>query len=182
MKLDKATVKKICFLIAVAMLLLLIVINFETAIDILGYIVGLLMPLIIGCCMAFILNVLMKFIENRVLIRLGDGKLRRKLRRPVSLLLTLIVVLGILAFVLAMIIPTLKDTISTLLTKTPDYLTLSVNGFPNTRSGSASRMRSRTYSAAAGTASSREFGRSCPARAPSWRRTSRAWLRACSAA
>jgi predicted PurR-regulated permease PerM len=81
------------------------------------------MPLIIGCCMAFILNVLMKFIENRAFGKIKDRRVWRALKRPVSLLLTLIIVLGILTFVSAMIIPTLRDTVATLITKTPGYLT-----------------------------------------------------------
>ncbi|MDR1952910.1 MAG: AI-2E family transporter [Clostridiales Family XIII bacterium] len=122
MELNKATVKKILFLIAAAMFFLWIVLNFGTAIDVTGYIIGLFMPFFIGCCMAFILNVLMKFIENRAFGRITGGKIWSALRRPVSLLLTLILVLGILVFVSAMIIPTLRDTVATLMENAPGYL------------------------------------------------------------
>jgi predicted PurR-regulated permease PerM len=123
--LDRAAIKKILFLIASAMFLLLIVINFGTVLDAVGYVIGLLMPLIIGCCMAFILNVLMKFTERRVLGALGDPgdrASRRNLRRAASLLLTLLIVFGILVFVFAMIIPTLQDTVSSLFAAAPGHL------------------------------------------------------------
>ncbi|MDR0852286.1 MAG: AI-2E family transporter [Clostridiales Family XIII bacterium] len=110
------SIKKIILLLAVAMLFLLIVLNFEAALDAISYVIGLLMPLIVGLCMAFILNVLMKFIENKLFHRLT-----LKIRRPISLILSLIVVAGILVFVLVMIIPTLRDTISSLISHAPAY-------------------------------------------------------------
>jgi predicted PurR-regulated permease PerM len=132
------SIKKTILLLAVAMLFLWIVLNFRTALDAVSYVIGLLTPLIVGLCMAFILNVLMKFLENRIFARLfpdpapsadENGQetpkrgavLRRKLRRPVSLVAALIIVAGIGTFVLAMVVPTLRDTISSLISHAPAY-------------------------------------------------------------
>jgi predicted PurR-regulated permease PerM len=126
MKLSKASIKNILFLIAAAMVFLLIVMNFESALSIVGYLIGLFMPLLVGCCIAFILNVPMKFIENRGLDRLTlfERKKWSGLKRPISLLLTLVAVFGIFVFVSVMIIPTLKNTIASLVVKVPGYLAI----------------------------------------------------------
>jgi predicted PurR-regulated permease PerM len=121
------TVKNIARLIALAALLLLVVLNFREALGVIGYIIGLIMPLIIGVCMAFILNVLMRFIEQKALSRIPESadtrglRIMGKLKRPVSLLLTLIVAFGIITLVLAMIIPSLKETIATLIKEAPGF-------------------------------------------------------------
>jgi predicted PurR-regulated permease PerM len=124
----KFTPKNIAWLIALAAVLLLIVLNFKPAIGIIGYLIGLIMPLIIGLCMAFILNVLMRFIEHKILdphipAPAEDERPRRrilrKLKRPMSLVLTLLIVAGIITLVLAMIIPSLKETIATLIKEAP---------------------------------------------------------------
>ena len=127
MNFTKNQIKIILLIIAATIFMLWIALNHQAALDVISYIIGLLMPLIFGLCMAFILNVLMKFFENKLLGRLTNridsdskgGKVWTKLLRPISMLLTLIAVAGIITFVISMIIPSLKDTISLIIQKTP---------------------------------------------------------------
>ncbi|MDR0817420.1 MAG: AI-2E family transporter [Clostridiales Family XIII bacterium] len=133
----KLTVKNIAWLIVLAAVLLLIVLNFTKALGVIGYLTGLVMPLIIGICMAFILNVLMRFIEHKVLSRIPAGtgtgsgagsvagtrgaRIWRNLKRPVSLVITIVIVAGIITLVLVMIIPSLKETVTTLIKEAPGF-------------------------------------------------------------
>jgi predicted PurR-regulated permease PerM len=121
--------KKIIQLIILTVFCLWLALNYTVALDLVGYIIGLFMPLLIGACIAFILNVPMKFIENRLLGKL-DGRIGKtgrgisawkRAKRIISLLLTLIVVLGIITFVLAMIIPTLRETITFIIARAPKF-------------------------------------------------------------
>jgi predicted PurR-regulated permease PerM len=122
--------KKIIQLIVLTVVLLWLALNYKVALDLVGYVVGLFMPLIIGACIAFIFNVPMKFFENRLLGKLdvrvgktGRGISAWKLaKRVIALLLTLVAVLGIITFVLAMIIPTLKETITFIIARAPKFL------------------------------------------------------------
>ncbi|MDR1067770.1 MAG: AI-2E family transporter [Clostridiales Family XIII bacterium] len=130
MNLDRVSIKKIILIIITAAFCLWLVLNYRAAIGLIGYVIGLFMPLIIGICMAFILNVLMKFIENRLLAKMDSGiitggrraAIRKRAKRIIALLLALIIVLGIITFVLAMIIPTLKDTIASIVSLAPKFM------------------------------------------------------------
>jgi predicted PurR-regulated permease PerM len=129
MNLDRVRIKKIILIIIAAAFSLWLVLNYKVAIGLIGYVIGLFMPLIIGMCMAFILNVLMKFIESRLLRKMDGGTavgrraaIRKRAKRVIALLLSLIIVLGIITFVLAMIIPTLKDTIASIAKLAPKFM------------------------------------------------------------
>ncbi|MDR2609967.1 MAG: AI-2E family transporter [Clostridiales Family XIII bacterium] len=121
--------KKIVLIIILTAFFLWLALNYEVALSLIAYIIGLFMPLIVGLCLAFILNVLMKYIENRILSKLDSriiksGKSEQvwvRAKRIAALLLTLIFVLGLIAFVLAMIIPTLRETIASLIAYAPGF-------------------------------------------------------------
>jgi len=135
MKAQGFTMKNMAWLIVLAAVLLLAVLNFKETIDIIGKLIGLLMPLILGVGMAFVLNVLMRFIENRIFFGIenrifagidrsaGRGaRVWQALRRPVSLLLTLLVVVGIVTFVILLIIPSIQEAITTFMDKAPEFI------------------------------------------------------------
>jgi predicted PurR-regulated permease PerM len=128
-KLDEKLTKKIIFLTLIAMAFLWVVLNWNTAIDIVEFVFGLLKPLILGLCIAFILNVPMRFFEERLVAKVWkvnpeDGKkghIQFELRRGLCLLLTIALVLGVVTLVLVMIIPSLKDTITSIISHAPSF-------------------------------------------------------------
>jgi len=127
MKVQGFTVRNVAWLIVLAAVLLLAVLNARETVDIIGKLIGLLMPLILGICMAFVLNVLMRFIENRIFAGIGKGAGRgarvwQALRRPVSLLLTLLIVAGIVTFVVLLIIPSIQEALATFMDKAPEFI------------------------------------------------------------
>ena len=66
MNLNKKNTKQLMFLIAFAALMSWIVFNYKIFIDLVGYLITLLMPLIIGIVIAFIINVPMKKLEKKI--------------------------------------------------------------------------------------------------------------------
>ncbi|MDE7423465.1 MAG: AI-2E family transporter [Lachnospiraceae bacterium] len=112
MNLDKNNMKKVCLLIAFAILLSWGINNGLVFLGIISYLLGLISPFIIGAAMAFVLNAPMRAIEKNVR-NLGEKKrfgFFKKNYRVISIILTLILVIFFIWAVFMLIIPELGKT------------------------------------------------------------------------
>ena len=103
MNLNKKNTKQIMFLIIFAALMLWIVFNYKMFIDLVGFIIGLLTPLIVGMIIAFIINLPMKKLEEKV-FKINKSK-HKKLIRAISLILSILLIFGIIVLILFLVIP-----------------------------------------------------------------------------
>ena len=116
MELNKKTVKKILGIIAFTVILCAVLINFDEALDWLGFFWGVITPFAVGGALAFCLNIPMSFFERKI-FRITpenakkESKILRVLARPLSLVLTLLCVVLIIAIVAMVIAPQLRTTI-----------------------------------------------------------------------
>ncbi|MDW7662273.1 MAG: AI-2E family transporter [Bacillota bacterium] len=115
MEWSKEQIKKILFVITYALIVLVVVLNFETALGLVGKVFVLLTPFIVGLSMAFILNVIMRGIEQKLL-----PEQLKKFKRPAALLMSLVLVLGLIFFLLFLVIPEFTNTIEIVSEKLPD--------------------------------------------------------------
>lgn len=82
-----------------------------------GWVLGILGPLLLGGAMAFILNVPMRAIERR-LFTVRPGK-QVKGRRPMALLITLLAVIGVLVLASSVIGPGIAEAVRSLAAQVP---------------------------------------------------------------
>ena len=82
-----------------------------------GWVLGILGPLLLGGAMAFILNVPMRAIERR-LFPVRPGK-QVKGRRPMALLITLLAVIGVLVLASSVIGPGIAEAVRSLAAQVP---------------------------------------------------------------
>lgn len=123
MNLNRSNMKKILFIVAFAILLLVGLQNLPAVTGFIGWLLRLAMPFLMGLCIAFILNVPMRVIERGLFGETDrPGRFRRKLRRPVSLVLTLLLVAGLVFIVLFLIIPELIRTFASMAMRVPPFL------------------------------------------------------------
>lgn len=111
----KEEFKDIIFLITYAIILFVLLSNYEWVFSLLGVVIKVLLPFIIGGIMAFILNVLMKIIEEKLLHKVKVGK------RAFSLILSLVAVFGIVAVLLFILIPQVKNAGMIFVENIPEY-------------------------------------------------------------
>lgn len=119
MKLDKATMKKLVFLIAFAIAFYMLLANIKAVGGVIGYIVGIAMPLVMGVFIAFILNVPLNCIERRLFK--SKNQFVVKIKRPASIVLSLVIVVAIIVGVLWLVIPELVKTVQLLVDIFPDF-------------------------------------------------------------
>ena len=114
MNLDKETIRKIRGLIVFAVVVVMIVWNYEVFFKLLGHAVNIILPFLIGGGIAFVLNVPMHFVEEKLFgqKKLKNNKMAQKLARPASFVLTLVFVFGIIFLVMFIVIPELTRTIA----------------------------------------------------------------------
>lgn len=123
MDLDSEFVKKALFLISFTIILIFILFNIVTVIDILGRFISIMSPFILGLVIAFIFNGPMRFIENKILGNKGIfKKLSPGLKRVISYLVTLIIVVFTFALISFIIIPELINTLQDLGSKSSIYI------------------------------------------------------------
>lgn len=103
MNLNKKNTKQIMLLISFAALMLWIVFNYKLFIDLIGFIIKLLMPLIVGIAIAFIINVPMKQIERKI-FKIEKRK-HKKIIRVISLILSIVLIFGIIGLIMFLVIP-----------------------------------------------------------------------------
>lgn len=116
MNLNRKNVRKILGIITFTVILCAILINFQGALNWLGFVWGVLTPFAAGGAIAFCLNIPMSFFERKLFKMTPENAGRQKkavqvLARPISLVLTLLCVCVILAIAVIVIAPQLSTTI-----------------------------------------------------------------------
>lgn len=105
---------------AAAILLFKLYDNFQTALGLVGTLVGIFAPFVGGFVLAFFLYKPSLWLENRLLTL--EGKVWKKLARPLALTGVYLALLGILALVVYLVIPILWDSITDLSKSLPIYI------------------------------------------------------------
>lgn len=108
MKLDKNNIKQGMILISFTIVLLTLMLNIQSMIQLFYTCISVIYPFILGGCIAFILNIPMNFYENKLF------KIKTKLSRTISLVLSLLSVMIVCNVVIFIVVPELITTISTL--------------------------------------------------------------------
>lgn len=124
MELSKKTVKRILLIITFTVLLIWAIYNHKLLFKYIGELYSLISPFVIGLCIAYVVNVIMRPIE-RLWIKLLSkckGKWVEKMKRPICLLLSILLVIGIILAVVFIIMPELSDSVSSLVSMVPSYV------------------------------------------------------------
>lgn len=117
MELNKETMQRIRHLILFAVTAVILGVNYQKLLVLLGDMVGLISPFILGGTIAFVLNVPMRSIEKQL-----TSKSIQRWKRPVSLALTLLAVIGVLILVVFVVAPELIRTLVSLTESVPAFL------------------------------------------------------------
>ena len=102
-------------LVTYAIVLFVVLLNYQWIISFLGTIGNVMMPFIIGTVIAFILNVIVNMLENSALKKVKKGK------RPLSIVLSLVIVFGFVVVLLFILIPQLKNAGMIFVENIPEY-------------------------------------------------------------
>ena len=113
MKLDKATMHKIEWLIFFTVLIVVCFFRFDLVLALIRGIIRLLTPFLLGCAIAFVINLLMRFLERKLFDNrfAKEKRFLQKIRRPVSILLSVLMIAGVLAAVIGLVIPQILEAI-----------------------------------------------------------------------
>lgn len=125
MDISKKTVKRILLIIAFTVILIWAVYNHKLLFMYIGELYALISPFVIGLCIAYVVNVIMRPIERMWMKLLSrfKGKWVEKLKRPICLLLSILLIIGIILAVVFLIIPELSESVSSLVSMIPSYVT-----------------------------------------------------------
>lgn len=124
MELSKKTVKRILLIITFTVLLIWAIYNHKLLFKYIGELYSLISPFVIGLCIAYVVNVIMRPIERlwMKLLSKCKGKWVEKMKRPICLLLSILLVIGIILAVVFIIMPELGDSVSSLVSMVPSYV------------------------------------------------------------
>lgn len=124
MELSKKTVKRILLIITFTVLLIWAIYNHKLLLKYIGELYSLISPFVIGLCIAYVVNVIMRPIERlwMKLLSKCKGKWVEKMKRPICLLLSILLVIGIILAVVFIIMPELSDSVSSLVSIVPSYV------------------------------------------------------------
>lgn len=124
MELSKKTVKRILLIITFTVLLIWAIYNHKLLLKYIGELYSLISPFVIGLCIAYVVNVIMRPIERlwMKLLSKCKGKWVEKMKRPICLLLSILLVIGIILAVVFIIMPELSDSVSSLVSMVPSYV------------------------------------------------------------
>ncbi|MGD9568305.1 MAG: AI-2E family transporter [Sedimentibacter sp.] len=114
LKKRRSVIKTIIFIGVV----LLVVLNFDDVINILGKMYVVIAPLLLGAIIAFILNILVVFYE-KIYFPKSKNNFINKSRRGVCILLSLLTIIMVIIFFLNIVIPQIAQ-----------FITLLIKGFP----------------------------------------------------
>lgn len=140
MKLDKATMHKIEWLIVFTALVVVCFFRFDLVVSVIQGIARLLTPFALGGAMAFGINLLMRFLErklfgNRFAVK---HRLLQKIRRPVSIALSVLIIFGVLAAAIGLVLPQLAEAVrnvaanlETAVPRLRDWLNEVLAGYPD---------------------------------------------------
>ena len=124
MELSKKTVKRILLIITFTVLLIWAIYNHKLLFKYIGELYSLISPFVIGLCIAYVVNVIMRPIERlwMKLLSKCKGKWVEKMKRPICLLLSILLDIGIILAVIFIIMPELSDSVSSLVSMVPSYV------------------------------------------------------------
>lgn len=124
MELSKKAVKRILLIITFTVLLIWAIYNHKLLFKYIGELYSLISPFVIGLCIAYVVNVIMRPIERlwMKLLSKCKGKWVEKMKRPICLLLSILLVIGIILAVIFIIMPELSDSVSSLVSMVPSYV------------------------------------------------------------
>lgn len=124
MELSKKTVKRILLIITFTVLLIWAIYNHKLLFKYIGELYSLISPFVIGLCIAYVVNVIMRPIERlwMKLLSKCKGKWVEKMKCPICLLLSILLVIGIILAVIFIIMPELSDSVSSLVSMVPSYV------------------------------------------------------------
>jgi len=124
LELSKKTVKRILLIITFTVLLIWAIYNHKLLLKYIGELYSLISPFVIGLCIAYVVNVIMRPIERlwMKLLSKCKGKWVEKMKRPICLLLSILLVIGIILAVIFIIMPELSDSVSSLVSMVPSYV------------------------------------------------------------
>ena len=124
MELSKKTVKRILLIITFTVLLIWAIYNHKLLFKYIGELYSLISPFVIGLCIAYVVNVIMRPMERLWMMLLSKckGKWVEKMKRPICLLLSILLVIGIILAVVFIIMPELSDSVSSLVSMVPSYV------------------------------------------------------------
>ena len=101
----------------------------------LDLIIGALMPVLYGFLIAYLLNKILVIFETRVFDRvfrkLQNRPLAHKLSRAVSITVTLLLALGLIAGLLIIVLPELYNSVTTIVTNSPEYFDVAMKWVEN---------------------------------------------------
>lgn len=117
MDLNKDNMNKIRNLVLFTVVIVIMGINYQKLLVLLGDVFGIVSPFLIGAAIAFVLNVPMRSIEKHL-----KTKQNYKWKRPVSMCLTILLVIGILGLVIFVVVPELFNTLIGLQNSIPAFL------------------------------------------------------------
>lgn len=122
---DKATFRKYILIATYIILLYLGVSHIDAVASGVGYVFGVIKPLVIGACIMFVMNVLLKFYEKH-LIKVKILKLKNgaKLTRILCILLTYATFALLITILALVVIPQVTQSIRTLAVQMPSYLSM----------------------------------------------------------
>ena len=122
MEVNSRFVKKAMFLISFAIILIFILYNIGTVVDVLGKLISIISPFILGLVIAFIFNGPMRFFEVKIFGNKGFRKLSPGLKRVISYLITLMIFIFVFLLISFIIIPELINTLQDLVNKSSSYI------------------------------------------------------------
>lgn len=102
--------KQNLLLIVIGVTVAAVILNIGKALGIIGYLIGLITPLIFGGAIAFILSVPMNFFDRQIRKRVPERSRLYKISNILALLIALIVVFAIISFLISTIIPNVAES------------------------------------------------------------------------
>lgn len=114
-------VKPWLIVVSFAALMVFVVINFGTIINILGIIFSNLNVLFYGLVMAFVMNIPMIKIEDIIINNTGDNSIIRKFKRGISITLSAILFITVITMLIMFILPELSESIIRLINNLANY-------------------------------------------------------------
>ncbi len=118
MELNKGNIKKIIFIIFIAIVMFYGLNNFGILMGLVGSAISLCFPFILGCAIAFIINVPMSKIE-KLLFKKAKSKRVKKAGRPIALVITILLIVAVLAGAIFIIVPEVGVTAKSLIEQIP---------------------------------------------------------------
>jgi len=107
---------------AICMLLVLLAFRMTSFLSVVKSVFSAISPVIWGFVIAYLMQPLVRTVENFLKKRIFKKKKQQKLCRSVSIVVSTVISLSAIIALIAMAVPQIVESISTLLTKMPEYL------------------------------------------------------------